>query len=470
VSRRILFLILLSGLLLSSCASFAPAARQARDEVTLPAAYSIENTLETPAQRWWEKFEDSQLNALITEALSGNQSLASYWARLEKAKAQARKAGAELRPSLSGEAGASHSRRRTGDGSNSSTAENNNFFIGLSTSYEVDLWGRVKATRDAAELEAEASREDFNAAAMTVAAEIAERWVAIMSQRLQRELLEQQLSTNRIYLELVELRFRNSLASALDVLQQKQLLERIKAQMPLVDMQTRRLENQLALLLGRMPDKAPQIERQKLPALAGLPAAGLPVQLLENRPDIVAALRRLEVSDQSLAAAQADRLPALRLTGSAAYDSSELEDLFDNWLVNLGAALTAPVIDGGRRRAEVDISRAAVEQQLALYRQLVLTAVSEVENAMISEIKIRENIEALEKQLQAARNALAEARSRYINGLNDYLPVLTQLLSVQGLESDLIRRNEELLVARVSLYRAIGGSWVDDLAPPGRDN
>jgi len=217
-----------------------------------------------------------------------------------------------------------------------------------------------------------------------------------------------------------------------------------------------------------MPNQAPVISRQELPVLEAVPAAGIPLQMLDNRPDITAALRRLEASDQALAAARADRLPALRLTGSAAYDSDDFEELFDNWIVNLGAALAAPILDGGRRKAEVDINQAVVEQQLAEYRQVVLDAVQEVEDALISEMKIREHIAALQSQLLTAKSALKEAGTRYLNGLNDYLPVLTQLLSVQNLETDLIRRNEDLLIARISLYRAIGGTWVDELTPPGQ--
>jgi len=192
--------------------------------------------------------------------------------------------------------------------------------------------------------------------------------------------------------------------------------------------------------------------------------------LLQNRPDIAGALKRLEASDQDLAAARADRLPSLRLTGSGHYDSDELNEIFDNWLVNLGASLTAPIFDGGRRKAEVDIRQAEVQQQLAEYRQLVLSAVREVEDALIRETKIREHIGAVKNQLEAAKSALKEAGTRYLNGLNDYLPVLTQILSVQGLESDLIQRQADLLIARVSLYRAIGGSWADELSSPEKTN
>jgi len=451
---------------LSSCAPFAPAARSGLEETTMPDSFSIKDSIKDPSQRWWETVGDEELNSFVDEALTDNQTLLSYWARLEKAQAQARKEGADLKPSLAGAAGASYTRIET----DSSSVENENYSIGLVAGYEVDLWGRIRATSESALLSAEASREDLNTVAMTVAAEVTERWVAILSQRLQRQLLEQQLSNNETYLELVELRFRKSLASALDVFQQRQLVERSKAQLPLIEMQERMLQNQLAVLLGRMPNQSPVITRQELPVLDTVPDAGIPIQLLQNRPDIVAAFKRLEAVDQDLAAARADRLPALRLTGSVAYDSDQLEKVFDNWIANLAASVTAPVFDGGRRKAEVDINEAAVQQQLAEYRQLVLSAVREVEDALIRETKIREHVVASENQLEAGKNALKEAGTRYLNGLNDYLPVLTQLLSVQSLENDLIRRHEDLLVARISLYRAIGGSWTDELSPPVNNN
>jgi NodT family efflux transporter outer membrane factor (OMF) lipoprotein len=463
-----LFLLLFLIQAAASCTPFAPDPRSGMEETQLPEAYSIKDSIYEPQQRWWERIGDEQLNTLVDEALSGNQTLQSFWARLEKAQAQARKAGADLKPSLGADAGAFYTRIKTAE--DSTSVENENYTLGLVAGYEVDLWGRIRAEHEEALLTAEASREDLNTAAITISAEVTRLWVGILSQRLQRQLLEQQLAANKTYLDLVELRFRKSLASALDVFQQRQLVERAKAQLPLVEMQERMLEYQLAVLLGRMPNQAPPINRQDLPVLDTVLEAGIPLQLLENRPDIAAALRRLEASDQALAAARADRLPALRLTGSAAYNSEEFNELFDNWMINLGAALTAPLLDGGRRKAEVDINLAEVEQQLAEYRQVVLDAVQEVEDALISEKKIREHIVALQSQLQAAQSALTEAGTRYLKGLNDYLPVLTQLLTVQNLETDLIQRNEDLLIARVSLYRALGGTWVDELTPPTQNN
>ena len=172
---------------------------------------------------------------------------------------------------------------------------------------------------------------------------------------------------------------------------------------------------------------------------------------------------RLQAADWQVSAARAKRLPAISLTARATYGSGDLSLLFDNWLLSLAGNLTAPLFDAGRRAAEVDRTRAVVDERLWAYRQVVLTALKEVEDALVSEEKQRQHIKALRQQIDAAKKALNEAGERYLKGLNDYLPVLTQLLSVQNLERDLIRREAELLVARVGLYRALGGSWMTEL-------
>jgi outer membrane protein TolC len=176
-------------------------------------------------------------------------------------------------------------------------------------------------------------------------------------------------------------------------------------------------------------------------------------------------MRRLELADWNVSAAKADRLPSLSLTARATYQADELNLLLDNWLLNLAANLTAPLLDGGRRKAEVDRLTAVVDENLAAYRQTILAAVREVEDALVGEEKLQAHLRGLDTQLDAARNALNEARSRYRNGLIDYLPVLTQLLTVQNLERTIIQRKADLLVARVNLYRALGGSWTDELEP-----
>jgi outer membrane protein TolC len=267
-------------------------------------------------------------------------------------------------------------------------------------------------------------------------------------------------------LELVELRFRNAMVSALDVYQQKQVLENVKAEIPLVEEREQLLLNELAVLLGKPAMTALNISRNEFPDLAPLPPTGLPADLLAVRPDIRAAGLDLQAADWQVAAARANRLPAISLTARARYGEGDLDVLFDNWLLSLAASLTAPILDGGRRAAEVDRTRAVVDERLAIYRNTVLEAVKEVEDALVSEAKQRKHIEGLYEVKAAASQALEEAGMRYRNGLNDYLPVLTQLLTVQGLERDLIRREAELIGTRIQLYRALGGTWTEDLPAP----
>jgi NodT family efflux transporter outer membrane factor (OMF) lipoprotein len=333
------------------------------------------------------------------------------------------------------------------------------------SNYEIDLWGRIRSEREAALISASATREDINTAAITLAAAVTERWARIISQRMQKRLLEQQLDTNSTLVELVQLRFRKSLSSALDVYQQRQIVERSRAQIPLVEQNERLLLNELAILLGKPPQSAPTIQRQTLDIPSDVPSTGLPARLLIARPDVRAADLRLQAADWQVAAARADRLPSIRMTAVAAYQAGELDLLLDNWLLNLAANLTAPLYDGRRREAEVERTRAVVDENLAVYRRIVLTAIKEVEDALVSEQKLRRHIKGLAAQLNAAQNALTEAGQRYRKGLNDYLPVLTQLVAVQDLERDLIQRKADLLVVRVSLYRALGGTWTDSLVP-----
>ncbi|MBW1957367.1 MAG: efflux transporter outer membrane subunit [Deltaproteobacteria bacterium] len=450
-------------LLVASCSPFKPQARQS-PAGELPRTFSLYTAESEPLSRWWEVFNDPDLNALITQALTDNLTIKEAWSRLNQARALAVQAGAALYPDLTGTGRASFTRERTGNGSRK-TLSNQDHSLGIISSYELDLWGRIRSGRESALLEVTASREDLNTVAMTLAAEVANRWINIISQRMQKRLLESQLQANLTYLELIELRFRKAMVSALDVYQQKQIVDDVRAEIPLVEAQEQLLRHELALLLGKPPQTVLNISREDLPEPVGIPATGLPSDLLSARPDLRAAGMRLWAAEWQVAAARANRLPAISLTGQARYGDGDLDVLFDNWLLSLAGNLTAPIFDGRRRAAEVDRSLAVVDENLAAYRQTVLTAIKEVEDALISESKRQEHIKGLEKVLDTARKALKQAGNRYRNGLTDYLPVLTQLLTVQGLERDLIQQQTNLVGARISLYRALGGTWTDSLTP-----
>jgi NodT family efflux transporter outer membrane factor (OMF) lipoprotein len=457
--------ICLAGILMIvvSCMPFKPKARVS-PAGEVPKTFSLYTAKSEPINRWWEEFNDAELDMLIDTALSGNFTLKEAWSRLNQARALAVQAGAALYPDLTGTAGASYERERTQNGSGK-TESNDNYSLGIVSSYELDLWGRIRSGREFALLETSAVREDLNAAAMTLAAEVANRWINILSQKMQKQLLKRQLKTNLLYLELTELRFRNAMVSALDVYQQKQIVESVRAEIPLVEAQEQLLRHELAVLLGKPPRTFLSITREDLPIPTELPDTGLPADLLSARPDLRAAGMRLKAADWQVASARANRLPAISLTARARYGESDMDVLFDNWLLSLAGNLTAPIFDGNRRAAEVDRTMAVADENLAAYRQTVLTAIKEVEDALISESKRREHIKGLEKEADTAQKALVEAGNRYRNGLTDYLPVLTQLLTFQGLERDLIQQKTNLLITRVNLYRALGGTWTESLTP-----
>lgn len=451
---------------LASCTLFDPDVRPSV-QGKMPAVYSLYMPGETAHDPWWQGFGDPELDRLVDEALAGDFGIMAAWARLRQARALAVQAGAGRFPEVSLEAGGAVARQRSPVDTGADTRTIEDYSLGVASSYEIDLWGRIRSEREAARLSSAATREDVGVAAMTVAAGVAERWAGIISRRMQKRLLESQLENSRIYLELVELRFRKGMVGALDVLQQRQIVEEIRSQIPLVEAEEQLLMHELAVLMGRYPAAVIPIKRAEIPVPESLPPTGIPAGLLAARPDIRAAGFRLSAADWRVAAARANRLPAVRLTGVASYGAGDLDLIFDNWFLQLAGDLTAPLFDGGRRKAEVDFQRALADEDLWIYRSTVYGAVKEVEDALVSEQKRREHIRILETRLKTANSALDQAIERYRRGLSDYLPVLTQILASQGLERDIVLQRTRLLIDRISLYRALGGRWTNDLAEPG---
>ncbi|MDL1963243.1 MAG: efflux transporter outer membrane subunit [Deltaproteobacteria bacterium] len=456
-----IILVITSILSLVSCRLFSPEPIPFVQE-SLPDKFSEVKNSAAPEKKWWETFNDSELNALIEEALSNNLNLKQIWARLKQARARAVQAGADRYPSLTGAAEAAHFRKRNRNES-ALIGTSENYSLGVSSSYELDLWGRVRAEQKTAIFSAEASKQDLNTAAITLAAEVTNRWLQIIAQRMQKHLLIEQLKTNRTFLELIELRFKYGMVSALDVYQQQQVIDQVRAQIPLVEAQESKLMNELSVLLGKAPRSPLVISRPDLPKLATMPSTGIPADLLENRPDIKAAQLRLQSAGWNVSAARADRLPSLTLSARAIFENKHLDLLLDNWLLSLAANLVVPVFDGNRRAAEVDRTIALKDENLAAYRQTILMAIREVEDALVTEVRQKEHISELKQVIRTARKALDQATLRYRNGLTDYLPVLTQLLSVQNLERNLITQRATLLTNRISLYRSLGGTWTNKL-------
>lgn len=410
--------------------------------------------------RWWQSFDDPALDRLVEQALTGNLTLQRTWDRLDQARAIARKAGAEAWPQVNADAGFTRARSETGD-----RKEIDNIYnLGLAVSYEVDLWGRIGSSREAARLDAIASAENLQTAALTLTAQVATTWFQLLEQNEQVELLEQQLATNLKTLELISVQFRTGQVGIADLLQQRQVVESRRGELSLAQARRQVLKHQLAVLLGLPPDRAPALAVDRLGELPPLPVTGLQSDLLERRPDIQAAWLTLQAADQRVATAVADRFPRLSLTGRASTVDEDISGLFDDWLASLAANLVAPVIDGGRRRAEVDRTRAVAAEALHAYGQTVLEALAEVEDALVREQKQREYLDSLNRQLELAVQATGRIRDRYINGAEDYQRVLISILSEQQLQRSTLTARTELFANRVKLCRALAGGW--DISRP----
>ncbi len=463
---------LIGGLVLclSACAPYK-ANENRPPPVEVPEAFSRSGSPKAYEEHWWNVFEDPTLDAFVDRALADNLDIVQAWARLEQATALARQAAAGNWPEIEVATGYSKSQSNFSGGDRlgtfSVTSERIPLTIGAA--YEVDVWKRIASLKRGAVLDMEASRGDLESIAMTLAAQVAEAWFSFVEQGAQAMLLEEQQETGRTFLELTRLRFSQGLASALDVYQQRQQLAATRAEVPLVEAGREVFRHQLAVLVGDPPRSFEPPDRDALPALPPLPPTGLPSDVLTRRPDVRSAYLRLAAADHRVAAAVADRLPALRIgaeTGFESRDFDEIEDLFDNWIWSLFANITWPVFDGGRRKAEVDRNKAIVKEALGGYGQVMLQALQEVEDALVQERKQADFLIELEQQVDLARDTLREARMRYANGLSDYLPVLAALESLQTAERSLITAERQLLSFRVQLYRALGGTWTVELEPP----
>jgi NodT family efflux transporter outer membrane factor (OMF) lipoprotein len=400
-------------------------------------------------------FGDSDLDQLIETALSDNFSLRIAWDRLRQSEAVARQFGAQNYPTLDGTAGAS-TRRESISGTETNT---NNFSLGLVASYELDLWGRVRSNADATVLEAQATREQVQAAAITLSADIATVWFRLVEQNGRIEVLKEQVLTNENITELITLRFRRGQVDASDVLQQRQLTEVRRADLIQTESQAAVLRHRLAVLTSQSPESANLPYTFELQELPPLPAAGVPSELIERRPDIRSAELSVRSADERVGAAVANRFPRISISAQAGTSSSDASDLFDNWIASLGANLVAPIIDGGSRRAEVERTQAVLSERINTYGQTVLVAFNEVEDALVQESRQREFLDNLKRQIVISSQVVERTRERYLNGADDYLRVLSALLTDQQLQVSDLQARRQLIEFRINLNRALAGGW-----------
>jgi NodT family efflux transporter outer membrane factor (OMF) lipoprotein len=397
----------------------------------------------------------------VDQALEDNPGLLAVWDRLAQAEASARRTRSDHYPGITASGSSTRTMSEDADGNRTYETKHD---LGLAASYEIDLWGAVGASSDAADLDLRASEQDVRAAAITLTGSIASTWYQLIEQQGQVELLSSQLKINEEVLKIVTLRFKRGQVFADDVFRQRQLVESSRGQLATAQGLSEVLLHELAILIGKPPKTLKIDAPKKLITLPPLPSTGVPSQLVQRRPDVLSNFFRLKAANARVAGAVADRFPSISLSASATTEHTDTKDLFDNWFTRLVADLFAPIFDAGKREGEVRRTRAAAKERLRLYSQAVLRALADAENALVRERRQRELIGSLEKQLELSRQVIESARRNYTNGAADYLRVLEALVTYQSLERTLLQRRRELIDHRISLCRALAGGW--EMTPP----
>lgn len=409
---------------------------------------------------WWGIFQDAELKRLINVALQQNNSLAIATARREEARAFYGFSRADLYPRVdiagSAERGNSIEQFVPGAGIQ------NNYSLGADLRWEVDLFGRIRRSNEAALAELMAAEESRRGVYITLIADVANAYFLLRDLDARRAIAGRTLETRRNSTNIIRERFRQGTVPMLDVNQAEIQEADAAADLALYDRQVNQAENLLNVLLGRNPGGIkrgdPLVDQPLPPAVP----AGLPSELLKNRPDISEAAQLLAAQTARIGVAQALRWPSLSLTGSAGYFSNEASDLFngDNSIFNLSANLFQPLFNAGQNKARVEVEVARTEQLLNQYELTVLQAFREVEDALTAIRTFRDESAAREMQSRAARNAAMLSRARYDGGVTSFLEVLDSERSLFAAEIAASAARRERLTAVVDLYRALGGGWI----------
>lgn len=447
-------LTLLSTALLTGCAISEPVLRP---EIALPQAWSerpdADSALPAPlTDTWWQTFGSPQLDALIAEAQVSAPDLLAQAERVIQAELALRQSDASLLPTLS-----------IGAGSGVRNLDRNEFRatdIGLSASYELDLWGRLGAAVDASRARLAASRFDYAAARLSMSASVARTWFQSLALEQQLDIAHQNLTIAERVLRVVQARYDNGAASALELSQQRStVLSQRKIIEPL-GVQLRKTRSALAILLGRTPE-ARFIEGERLEHLT-VPtvAAGLPSDLLLRRPDLAASEADLAAVAANVAAARAALLPSISLSATAGSASAALLSLTDSTrTLALSASLLQTIFDGGRLAADVDIQRSRQRELLETHRSAILSALKEVEDALADGVRDSAQEAAQHEILAEAQRSLRLAELRYREGADGLLTVLDAQRTLFAAQDQLALLRLARLTSAVDLYTALGGGW-----------
>lgn len=444
---------LLIAVMAATIAGCAVAPSVSRDTPNVPARFSASGGAEIP-RVWWRAYEDPGLDAVMARAFDDNPGLMEQRGRLSAARAAARAAGAATLPDVRVNARGDRSKPSSG-------AAKTTLSLGGAASFEIDLWGRLAAKRDAAVREAEASLADLEAARISLSGEVADAWYALAAARAERKLIDEQMAVNARTLNMVRVRVRNGLADRSDLLRQRDLIETGKSLRADAHARVERQHVRLTALLGGREVTGPSPDGVDFGTLPGLPATGVPGTVVERRPDVRRARLELRAADRRVDEAVAAQYPRLTLTADLSTSAPVASELFASWLAGLVGEIAGPVFDGGRRIAEVDRAGGELAAAVARYRAAVVSAIEEVEVALADYERAAKRMEVLDRRVELAGETAARVTARYRAGAITYLDVLDATRALQDVERAQVAARADALAAYGALVRALAGPLPD---------
>lgn len=459
--------ICLAALLLLAGCALGP--DHVRPDLALPAQWkhsavewkSAEPRDHQPRGPWWELFGDETLNRLEMQAVQANQNLRAAVARVDRARAEARVVRAQILPDVT--AGLSYERFRrnlSGFGSPRSITQQS-YSAPLDLSYEIDLWGRVRRAFESARADAAATEAAFQTVLLTLTGDVARNYFALRALDVERKILAETVRLRREGLRLLQDRFDAGLTGELDLTRARTELSEAEAEA--IDLERRRaeLENAIALLCGRPASDFRLPDRPQEAAPVPVIPAALPSDLLERRPDIAEAERGVASANAQIGIAQAAFFPKISLTASGGFDTPASEDLFswDSRVWSFGPSVSLPLTAVGRNAAHLRAAKARHRETVALYRQAVLNAVRETEDALANVRFRAEQEKAQSRVVESARRAAELAGRRHQEGLVSYLEVIDAERSRLAAERIAVRIHSQRLICAVGLIKALGGGW-----------
>ncbi|WP_374479710.1 efflux transporter outer membrane subunit [Zoogloea sp.] len=457
----------LMACLLAACASVGPDYRAPQPVV--PAVWQsvpVEGMRQADPQalaRWWTQLADPQLSALMDEALEANPDLKSARAALRAARGSRDLASARRFPTLNVSAGTSRS--------SALGAARTLYEAGFDAAWEPDVFGGTRRALEAAEADLDAGLADLHATQVSLTAEVALNYVELRAFQARLAIARDNLASQSETLQITDWRAQAGLVGSLDVEQARSNRETTRAVIPSLDTGRAEAEHRLALLTGHTPGSlherlvvAEGVRSGLLPQLPEATGLLIPAEVLRQRPDVRAAERRLAAETARVGQAEAALYPSFSLSGSIGLQALGLSTFSGGGQVarSLAAAVSGPLFDAGRLRAQVEVQDAVREQQLAAYEKAVLTALEDVQNALVALANSRQRREALASAAEAARNAALLARYQYASGLIDFQTVLTTERSLLSIEDSLASAEAERVTALIQLYKALGGGWSAD--------